>query len=73
MKTNYSNYITRQNPASGLWHACGHAGGKYWLPCSESFESREEADKWGKTQLKVDTAARNLVARSQFTIEESAG
>ena len=67
---NYSNYISRQNPSTRLWHACGHAGGRYWIPCSDGFSTREEADEWGRNQITVDSAARGIVASSEYTVEE---
>ena len=53
-----SKYIVKQNPNDKLWYALGHVGGKQWMPVSNGFKDKSKADKWAKSQPKVDRAAK---------------
>jgi hypothetical protein len=56
-----SKYIVEKNPSDKLWYAMGHTGGNKWMPVSSGFKSKAQAQKWAKSQGKVDVAARGEV------------
>ena len=56
-----SKYIVRQNPSDKLWYALGHVGSNQWMPVSDGYKSKAQAQKWAKSQDKVDKAARQDV------------
>ena len=56
-----SKYIVAKNPSDKKWYALGHVGSNKWMPVSDAFKSKAEAQKWAKSQAKVDIAARGEV------------
>ena len=56
-----SKYIVAKNPSDKKWYALGHVGSNKWMPVSDAFKSKVEAQKWAKSQDKVDIAARGDV------------
>jgi hypothetical protein len=56
-----SKYIVEKNPHDGKWYAMGHVGRNKWMPVSSGFRSKAQAQKWAKSQVKVDIAARGEV------------
>ena len=56
-----SKYIVAKNPSDKKWYALGHVGSNKWMPVSDAFKSKAEAQKWAKSQGKVDIAARGEV------------
>ena len=56
--TEASKYIVRQNPSNKMWYALGHVGGNKWMPVSSGFKDKSKAEKWAKSQPKVDAAAK---------------
>ena len=56
-----SRYIVEKNPHDKLWYAMGHVGSNKWMPVSSGFKSKAQAQKWAKSQTKVDSAARKEV------------
>ena len=56
-----SKYIVAKNPSDKKWYALGHVGSNKWMPVSDAFKSKAEAQKWAKSQVKVDIAARGEV------------
>jgi len=56
-----SKYIVEKNPHDGKWYAMGHVGRNKWMPVSSGFKSKAQAQKWAKSQVKVDIAARGEV------------
>jgi hypothetical protein len=56
-----SKYIVEKNPHDKLWYAMGHVGSNKWMPVSNGFKSKAQAQKWAKSQVKVDVAARGDV------------
>ena len=56
-----SKYIVRQNPSDKMWYALGHVGGNQWMPVSDGYKNKAQAQKWAKSQGKVDVAARGEV------------
>ncbi len=59
-----SKYIVEKNPHDKLWYAMGHVGSNKWMPVSNGFKSKAQAQKWAKSQTKVvDVAARGEVGK----------
>ena len=56
-----SKYIVRQNPSDKLWYALGSVGSNQWMPVSDGFKDKKKAEKWAKSQAKVDVAAKGEV------------
>jgi glutamine cyclotransferase len=56
-----SKYIVERNPHDKLWYAMGHVGRNKWMPVSSGFKSKSQAQRWAKSQVKVDIAARGEV------------
>ena len=57
-----SKYIVAKNPSDKKWYALGHVGSNKWMPISDAFKSKAEAQKWAKIQAKVvNPAARGEV------------
>ena len=56
-----SKYIVAKNPSDKKWYVMGHVGSHKWMPVSNAFKSKAEAQKWAKSQDKVDIAARGEV------------
>jgi len=52
-----SKYITAKNPSDKKWYAMGHVGNNKWMPVSQGFKSKAQAQKWAKGQGKADKAA----------------
>ena len=53
-----SKYIVSKNPSDKKWYAMGHVGSNKWMPVSSGFKNKAQAQKWAKSQDKVDIAAR---------------
>ena len=54
-------YIVRKNPNDNKWYALGHVGDNQWMPVSDGYKIKTQAEKIAKSQGKVDLAARRLV------------
>ena len=48
-----SKYIVEKNPHDKKWYVMGHVGRNKWMPISNGFKSKPEAQKWAKIQSKV--------------------
>ena len=53
-----SKYIVSMNPNDKKWYVMGHVGNNKWMPVSNGFKNKAQAQKWAKSQDKVDIAAR---------------
>jgi len=53
-----SKYIVSMNPNDKKWYVMGHVGSNKWMPVSDGFKNKAQAQKWAKSQDKVDIAAR---------------
>ena len=56
-----SKYIVAKNPSDKKWYAMGHVGRNKWMPVSSGFKNKVQAQKWAKSQDKVDSAARGEI------------
>ena len=56
-----SKYIVEKNPNDGMWYVMGHVGRNKWMPVSNGFKDKGKAQKWAKSQSKVDVAAKGEV------------
>ena len=56
-----SKYIVSKNPSDKKWYAMGHVGSNKWMPVSSGFKNKAQAQKWAKSQDKVDSAARGEI------------
>ena len=56
-----SKYIVEKNPNDGKWYVMGHVGSNKWMPVSSGFKNKAKAQKWARSQSKVDVAARGEV------------
>jgi len=56
-----SKYIVSKNPSDKKWYAMGHVGSNKWMPVSSGFKNKAQAQKWIKSQDKVDIAARGEI------------
>ena len=56
-----SKYIVEKNPHDGMWYVMGHVGSNKWMPVSSGFKNKGKAQKWAKSQSKVDVAAKGEV------------
>ena len=52
-----SKYIVAKNPSDKKWYVMGHVGRNKWMPVSSGFKNKAQAQKWAKSQTKVDKAA----------------
>ncbi len=57
-----SKYIVAKNPSDKKWYAMGHVGNNKWMPVSSGFKNKTQAQKWAKSQDKVDSAARGEIS-----------
>ena len=57
-----SKYIVSQNPHDKKWYVMGHIGNNKWMPVSDGFKNKSQAQKWAKSQDKVDIAARGEIS-----------
>ena len=53
-----SKYIVSKNPNDKKWYVMGHVGRNKWMPVSDGFKKEAQAQKWAKSQDKVNSAAR---------------
>ena len=59
----HSKYIVAKNPNDKEWYAMGHVGSNKWMPVSNGFKSKAQAQKWAKIQSTiVDPAAQGEVS-----------
>ena len=58
----YSKYIVSKNPSDKKWYVMGHVGSNKWMPVSSGFKNKAQAQKWAKSQDKVDIAARGEIS-----------
>jgi len=56
-----SKYIVSKNPSDKKWYVMGHVGNNKWMPVSDGFKNKAQAQKWAKSQDKVDIAARGEI------------
>ena len=56
-----SKYIVAKNPSDKKWYAMGHVGRNKWMPVSSGFKNKAQAQKWAKSQDKVDSVARGEI------------
>ena len=56
-----SKYIVSKNPSDKKWYVLGHVGRNQWMPISDAFKNKADAQKWAKSQGKVDIATRGEV------------
>ncbi len=56
-----SKYIVSKNPNDKKWYVMGHVGNNKWMPVSDGFKNKAQAQKWAKSQDKVDSAARGEI------------
>ena len=57
LKEGNSKYIVSKNPSDKKWYAMGHVGNNKGMPVSSGFKNKAQAQKWAKSQDKVDSAA----------------
>jgi hypothetical protein len=57
-----SKYIVEKNPHDKLWYVMGHVGRNKWMPVSSGFKDKGKAQKWARSQSKVDSAAKGEVS-----------
>ncbi len=57
-----SKYIVSKNPSDKKWYVMGHVGSNKWMPVSSGFKNKSQAQKWAKSQDKVDIAARGEIS-----------
>lgn len=51
-------YKVARNPTDRKWYVVGHCGGKWWMPISNSFDTKSEAEKHLHHQHAADKDAR---------------
>jgi len=56
-----SKYIVSKNPHDKKWYVMGHVGRNKWMPVSNGFKNKAQAQKWAKSQDNVDDAARGEI------------
>ena len=56
-----SKYIVSKNPDYKKWYVMGHVGRNKWMPVSNGFNNKAQAQKWAKSQDNVDSAARGEI------------
>ena len=57
-----SKYIVSKNPNDKKWYVMGHVGNNKWMPVSNGFKNKTQAQKWAKSQDKVDSAAHGEIS-----------
>ena len=57
-----SKYIVSKNPNDKKWYVMGHVGRNKWMPVSNGFKNKAQAQKWAKSQDNVDSAARGEIS-----------
>ena len=57
-----SKYIVSKNPSDKKWYVMGHVGNNKWMPVSNGFKNKVQAQKWAKSQDKVDSASRGEIS-----------
>ena len=57
-----SKYIVSKNPNDKKWYVMGHVGNNKWMPVSNGFKNKTQAQKWAKSQDNVDSAARGEIS-----------
>jgi len=57
-----SKYIVSMNPNDKKWYVMGHVRNNKWMPVSNGFKNKAQAQKWAKSQDKVDIAARGEIS-----------
>ena len=57
-----SKYIVSKNPNDKKWYVMGHVGNNKWMPVSNGFKNKAQAQKWAKSQDTVDSAARGEIS-----------
>ena len=57
-----SKYIVSKNPNDKKWYVMGHVGNNKWMPVSSGFKNKAQAQKWVKSQDRVDIAARGEIS-----------
>ena len=57
-----SKYIVSKNPHDKKWYVMGHVGRNKWMPVSNGFKNKTQAQKWAKSQDNVDSAARGEIS-----------
>ena len=62
LKEGNSKYIVSKNPSDKKWYVMGHVGSNKWMPVSSGFKNKAQAQKWAKSQDKVDIAARGEIS-----------
>jgi hypothetical protein len=60
-------YKVAQHPKDKKFYVVGHIRSKgsqkgYWMPVSDGYAKKEDAEKWAKKQPLADRDARRLVA-----------
>jgi hypothetical protein len=50
-------YKTARHPKTKLWYIIGNCGGGYWMPVSEGFKSKREAELEIPRKLMIDRAS----------------
>ena len=67
-----SKYIVSKNPSDKKWYAMGHVGNNKWMPVSNGFKNKAQAQKWAKSQDKVDIAARGEIdEKTEYYLDTS--
>jgi hypothetical protein len=51
-------YKVAKNPKDSKWYVVGNCGNGYWMPVSNPFTSKQDAEQHISHQLKADSAAR---------------
>ncbi len=51
-------YKVAKNPRDSKWYVVGNCGNGYWMPVSNPFTSKQDAERHISHQLKADSAAR---------------
>jgi hypothetical protein len=51
-------YKVAKNPKDSKWYVVGNCGNGYWMPVSNPFTSKQDAERHISHQLKADSAAR---------------
>ena len=59
-----SKYIVSKNPSDKKWYVMGHVGNNKWMPVSDGFKNKTQAQKWAKSQDNVDAAARREICKN---------
>ena len=62
LKEANSKYIVSKNPSDKKWYVMGHVGNNKWMPVSNGFKNKVQAQKWAKSQDKVDSASRGEIS-----------